>query len=81
MAAPPAKDDLEAVADAGKHGGADLERAESGLKHGECVETARVVDRAAERRLAFKFDVRVLPVLAVMCTSCAAAAAESLCVC
>lgn len=32
-------------------------------------ETARVVDHAAERRLCRKFDVRLMPVLAIMCTS------------
>lgn len=30
-------------------------------------ETARVVDHEAERKLCFKFDIRILPVLAVMC--------------
>jgi hypothetical protein len=30
-------------------------------------ETARVLDHAAETKLALKFDVRILPVLAVMC--------------
>lgn len=30
------------------------------------TETARVVDHAAERRLCFKFDMRILPMLAVM---------------
>lgn len=34
------------------------------------AETARVLDKAAERRLCFKFDVRLLPVLALMCKSC-----------
>ncbi|KJZ78516.1 hypothetical protein HIM_01907 [Hirsutella minnesotensis 3608] len=36
--------------------------------HGEAlaVESARVVDHAAERRLCFKLDIRILPVLAVM---------------
>lgn len=31
------------------------------------LESARVVDHAAERKLCLKFDVRMLPVLAVMC--------------
>lgn len=31
-------------------------------------ETARVVDHEAERKLCFKFDIRLLPVLAIMCT-------------
>lgn len=31
-------------------------------------ETARVVDHIAERQLCRKFDVRLMPVLAVMCT-------------
>lgn len=33
------------------------------------AETARVLDKAAERRLCFKFDVRILPMLALMCKS------------
>lgn len=32
-------------------------------------ETARVVDHKAERALCFKFDCRLLPVLAFMCQS------------
>lgn len=32
-------------------------------------ETARVLDKAAERRLCLKFDVRLMPVLALMCKS------------
>ena len=31
------------------------------------AETARVLDKVAERRLCFKFDVRLMPVLAIMC--------------
>lgn len=42
---------------------------ESGSKDGVFPETARVVDHAAERRLCLAFDVRILPVLAVMCES------------
>jgi hypothetical protein len=30
-------------------------------------ETARVVDKIAERQLCRKFDVRLMPVLAIMC--------------
>lgn len=30
-------------------------------------ETARVLDKKAERSLAFKFDIRLMPVLAIMC--------------
>ena len=30
-------------------------------------DTARVLDHVAESKLALKFDVRILPVLAVMC--------------
>lgn len=30
-------------------------------------ETARVIDHVAERRLCRKFDVRLMPVLAIMC--------------
>lgn len=33
------------------------------------AETARVLDKAAERRLCLKFDVRLMPVLALMCKS------------
>lgn len=32
------------------------------------AETARVLDHQAEMKLCRKFDVRILPVLAVMCT-------------
>lgn len=32
---------------------------------------AHVVDHAAERSLCWKFDIRLLPVLAVMCAYCA----------
>lgn len=35
----------------------------------EVAETARVVDRIAERQLCRKFDVRLMPVLAIMCKS------------
>ena len=31
------------------------------------AETARVVDKAAERKLCLKFDLRLMPVLAIMC--------------
>ncbi|PNY25601.1 transporter [Tolypocladium capitatum] len=64
MAVPPATPDVEAVAET-KHG-ADLGHASSSPTDGEFVETARVVDHAAERSLCFKFDLRILPVLAVM---------------
>lgn len=40
---------------------------ESVTKAGDTAETAHVLDKAAERRLCFKFDVRLMPVLAVMC--------------
>lgn len=30
--------------------------------------TARVLDHPAERALCWKFDIRILPVLAIMCT-------------
>lgn len=33
----------------------------------ETAETARVVDHIAERQLCRKFDVRLMPVLAIMC--------------
>lgn len=36
-------------------------------KAGDPTETAHVLDKAAERRLCFKFDVRLMPVLALMC--------------
>lgn len=32
-------------------------------------EVTRVVDHKAERRLCRRFDLRILPILAVMCTS------------
>lgn len=34
---------------------------------GIVASTARVLDHVAERKLCFKFDVRLLPVLAVLC--------------
>lgn len=37
------------------------------LKAGDMAETARVVDHEAEKKLAWKFDIRILPVLAIMC--------------
>lgn len=47
---------------------------ETGVAVGDVVgkdlasaDTARVVDPVAERRLCRKFDIRLLPVLAVMC--------------
>lgn len=45
-----------------------LERVESqNLKDGLDETTARVVDHEAERKLCFKFDIRLMPVLAIMC--------------
>lgn len=38
-------------------------------KDAASADTARVVDPVAERRLCRKFDIRLLPVLAVMCES------------
>jgi hypothetical protein len=40
-----------------------------GSRHSEVIvaETARVVDHVAERKLCRKFDIRILPFLAVMC--------------
>ena len=40
-------------------------------------ETARVLNKAAERRLCLKFDIRLMPVLALMCKSCGMAANAS----
>ena len=37
------------------------------ITEGTHEETARVVDHIAERQLCRKFDVRLMPVLAVMC--------------
>jgi hypothetical protein len=45
-----------------------LDKIES-QKEGFVEETARVVDHPAERALCFKFDIRILPVLAIMCKS------------
>lgn len=45
-----------------------LDQVES-QKEGFIEETARVVDHPAERALCFKFDIRILPVLAIMCKS------------
>lgn len=42
---------------------------ESVTKAGDQANTAHVLDKAAERRLCFKFDVRLMPVLALMCKS------------
>lgn len=36
-------------------------------QHRDDEETARVVDHIAERQLCRKFDVRLMPVLAIMC--------------
>ncbi|MBE3042570.1 hypothetical protein IMZ48_08335 [Candidatus Bathyarchaeota archaeon] len=36
---------------------------------GQEFETARVLDKAAERRLCLKFDIRLMPVLSLMCKS------------
>lgn len=44
--------------------GSDLESSQSGP--GIVAETARVLDHAAEVRLCRKFDIRILPFLAVM---------------
>ena len=55
----------------------DIARKDSGnATHDELpktlyTDTVAVVDHAAERSLCFKFDIRILPVLAVMCTSAA----------
>ncbi|KAK3314383.1 major facilitator superfamily domain-containing protein [Apodospora peruviana] len=59
----PEKEDLGVVSDA--------EREAAGSVHDdmhteESAETARVIDRIAERQLCRKFDFRILPVLAVM---------------
>lgn len=43
-------------------------------------ETARVLDKAAERRLCFKFDVRLLPVLALMCMYKSCCLAPNVCI-
>ena len=40
---------------------------EGGSKGVDQADTAHVLDKAAERRLCFKFDVRLMPVLAIMC--------------
>ena len=52
----------------------DTERGDDGvgkISHDEATaettETARVIDKTAERHLCQKFDFRLLPVLAVMC--------------
>lgn len=42
---------------------------DNGSKAVDHVETARVIDKAAERRLCLKFDIRLMPVLALMCKS------------
>ncbi|UKZ67056.1 uncharacterized protein TrAtP1_008219 [Trichoderma atroviride] len=42
-----------------------LDQVES-QKDGFMEETARVVDHPAERALCFKFDIRILPILALM---------------
>lgn len=36
-------------------------------KAADQAHTAHVLDKVAERRLCFKFDVRLMPVLAIMC--------------
>lgn len=52
-------------------GGNDLREVDS-PKDGAIASTARVMDHPAERSLCFKFDVRILPVLAIMCKLIAA---------
>ncbi len=61
------RDEVDAVAATQSKGGDDVDHIESGPKDGMMAETARVLDPVAERKLAFKFDIRLLPVLAVMC--------------
>lgn len=46
--------------------GADVESSAEG-EGAIMADTARVQDHEAERRLCRKFDIRILPVLAVMC--------------
>ncbi|GJN71820.1 MFS transporter [Purpureocillium lilacinum] len=60
------RDEVDAVAATQSKGGDDVDHIESGPKDGMMAETARVLDPVAERKLAFKFDIRLLPVLAVM---------------
>lgn len=66
--AKPAEKDLSATSDAEQGDIRDGQEAFD-KETGEVAvaETARVVDHAAERRLCRKFDLRILPVLAVMC--------------
>lgn len=58
MAAP--SRDVEAV-------GKDVHEHEECPKDNLYNDSTAVVDHAAERSLCFKFDIRILPVLAVMC--------------
>lgn len=46
--------------------GSDLAQVDS-PKAGVIATSARVLDHPAERSLCFKFDIRILPVLAIMC--------------
>ena len=36
-------------------------------EHHDEYQTARITDHRAERKLCFKFDIRLLPVIAIMC--------------
>ncbi|KAK2756931.1 hypothetical protein FQN54_004899 [Arachnomyces sp. PD_36] len=49
-----------------KHDRENVVMEEDTTKPVDQPETARVLDKAAERRLCFKFDIRLLPVLALM---------------
>jgi len=60
----PEKEDLGKISDVEREI-RNLQYAQSQTE--EEIETARVVDRIAERQLCRKFDFRILPVLAVMC--------------
>lgn len=63
------KADVEQATKDGRRG-SDLAQVDS-HKGGVIADTARVLDHPAERSLALKFDVRILPVLAIMCKSIA----------
>jgi hypothetical protein len=51
----------------GGHGGGKQDDAVDNAPSLHEGDTARVIDHQAERKLCRKFDVRILPVLAVMC--------------
>lgn len=60
------KHDVEAAARDPVVADSDIRKGPAGVVEG----VARVVDHVAERKLCWKFDIRLMPVLAIMCKPC-----------